>query len=197
MDSTDLQTHKAHIYSDGSRVFFPKEYTTYEDFKKEYLLGLIFDQLKLMIEFLNSSSAWSIQELLEKIDSFHKNDTFIISNSTYDVFTKIYKEYDNMSIQINHLKHLIHFLQEECAQLSTQITEIQENLSAILKTYISKFDINLKMLLINKCKLQGCHTLTYDQLKKILYYFGEEKSDPYDPRNRSILLQKLEIIYKN
>lgn len=163
------QTHNPHICRDGSQVGFPNQYASYEEFRKENLLNLVFERLKLMVRF-HEVVTWSIQELVNKIKALHDNELFSVSIISNDEYDNLFKDFNKMSIQTQHLKQLIYFLQRSFDP-SEQITTIQENLSKILELYSNKSDIDLKLLIVTTCQYTDLHMLSSDQLIAILWFF--------------------------
>lgn len=158
----------------------------------ECLVLCVFERLELMIDFLDFSSTWSVQECLDKLYTLHKNEVHVVYNITTQG-DELFKDHDPMIIQINHLKQIIHFFQRIFVAYPHLVPteDIQESLTKILDIYGSRADIDLKKLLIVKCRLQRS-TLCSEQIKDILYYFGEDTNfDHSNPEN----LQKLETVF--
>lgn len=191
------QTHTSHICSNGRQVWFPNEYTSYEEFRKEHLLNLVFERVKLMIRF-HEVVTWSIQELLNKIKTLHDNELFLGSNLPNVEYNNLFKDFNKMTIQTHHLKQLIYFLQRSFATYppSEQMTDIKESLHTLIEIYGAKDDIDLKYLLITTCL--DTHKLSCNQLIDILWYFDIDANTIFKEKTHTASMsdcsQKLETI---
>lgn len=169
---SDLEhTHRPHIFPNGTRVFYPNKFASYEAFQKDRLLNAIFKRVSLMGKFLTLSNTWPIIQLLDEIEAFHNTEMVIFSGLFINEVRNLFKDYNRMIIQIDHIKQLIYFLQQNYATYpqTEQIIDKQEILTNYLKFYEDKTDIDLKMLIAHAC--QETNILSYEKLTTILEYF--------------------------
>jgi hypothetical protein len=179
------QTHKPHIYPDGHRVWYPNIYASYEEFQKQQVLDTILKRIKLMVEFFKLSDTWTIQQLLDKIRTIDDNTMYLTSNLSYIDYNNLFKDFHETSMQTQHLKQLIYFVQQTFITypVSDEITNVQDILIEILKNI--KADLDLKWLLITTCQKRPIHTLSYKQITTILDYFDlDTHDDIYDDKQK-------------
>jgi hypothetical protein len=130
------ETHKPHYReSTGETIYYPKKYNNYDEFRKEYVVELLAERLK-MLNDISTSDPKPNHTPLQQFN-LESNEISIIRINEIIKLSKIFGPnydrnnlYADVKIRLQHIINIASYLRDV-----VQNTEIKEKLTSLIEKY--------------------------------------------------------------
>ncbi len=131
------KTHKITVNKRGETIFYPKEYSNYEELKKKRITNLLAERLNLLCSFkklydqYQETQQFPETEYVNNQGRLTRNEIFLKNNIDKNLLSRIFdNNYSNEKITTDHIINIALALKE---RLSPTDTNNQEKLQDLIE----------------------------------------------------------------